>query len=99
MKNHTSNDPVHEMLQDVSSRSDVAHLSLFNLSHTVPPQPGATDHRLYYHMRKHVTAFVDANWERFWLKPRPQTWSSSLASAMTTSDRFVSGKDVFPHEG
>ncbi|KAJ3109613.1 transcription factor, contains a PHD finger motif [Phlyctochytrium planicorne] len=80
------------------SWSDVAHLTLFNLSHTVPPNPRATDGRLYYLMRKHITTFVDANWERFWLKPRPQTWSSSLASAMTSSDRFVSGKEVLPHE-
>ncbi|KAJ3093562.1 transcription factor, contains a PHD finger motif [Phlyctochytrium bullatum] len=81
------------------SWSDVAHISLFNLAHTVPPHTGAKDGKLYYHIRNHIAAFVDTFWDRLWLKARPQTWTSSLVSAMASSDRFVSGKEMFPPNG
>ncbi|KAJ3355231.1 transcription factor, contains a PHD finger motif [Entophlyctis luteolus] len=76
-----------------------------------PPQPrlGPSDGRAYFAKRQ-VAAFVDANWERFWLKERAKTWTHSLMGSFAAGCgsnnsggtgaggeelRFVSGKDQF----
>ncbi|KAJ3128626.1 Set1/Ash2 histone methyltransferase complex subunit ASH2 [Physocladia obscura] len=76
---------------------------------TLPPLPkiGPSDGRMYF-MKRQVAAFVDVNWERFWLKDRSRTWTHSLMTSMqnggtgaslansTEDARFLSGKDQFP---
>ncbi|KAI8834571.1 hypothetical protein BJ741DRAFT_650039 [Chytriomyces cf. hyalinus JEL632] len=75
-----------------------------------PPAPkmGPTDLRPYF-TRKQLGAFVDANWDRFWLKQRASTWTHSLMSALLGGGggnsntvvapeelRFLTGKEQFP---
>jgi hypothetical protein len=75
----------------------VCHIALFHLSHTEEGRVGS-DGRQYYHWKKQLMNFVDINWDRFWNKPRPQNWSNSIASSVST-DRFVSGKEKFDESG
>ncbi|KAI8607568.1 hypothetical protein BC830DRAFT_1175186 [Chytriomyces sp. MP71] len=77
--------------------------------HTPPtPQMGPTDDRPYF-SRKQLATFVDANWERFWLKPRATTWQQSLMSALIGGGggnsntvvgvaelRYLTGREQFP---
>ncbi|ORY41290.1 hypothetical protein BCR33DRAFT_718928 [Rhizoclosmatium globosum] len=82
-------------------------------SPSIPPvaRLGPNDDRLYF-TRKQVAAFVDANWDRFWLKNRAATWTHSLMSAIQQAGggvnsssipveelRFLNGKEQFDESG
>ncbi|KAJ3010246.1 UNVERIFIED_CONTAM: Set1/Ash2 histone methyltransferase complex subunit ASH2 [Siphonaria sp. JEL0065] len=124
----TQNPPTEKIQRQGLQLSDIAHLAVFQFTHqsavkgplvwsrdypSNPPAPriGPHDDRMYF-SRKQVAAFVDANWDRFWLKNRAATWTHSLMSAIVSSGggnngsnlpleelRFLTGKEQFPGDG
>ncbi|KAJ3073379.1 Set1/Ash2 histone methyltransferase complex subunit ASH2 [Podochytrium sp. JEL0797] len=75
-------------------------------AHVAPtPRRSAKDDRVYF-TRKQVAGFVDANWDRFWLKGRAANWSHSIMAAILAGGggsagtsvaelRFVTGREAF----
>ncbi|KAJ3326560.1 transcription factor, contains a PHD finger motif, partial [Blyttiomyces sp. JEL0837] len=79
--------------------SDVAHVVLFNLHHNGSESRTAPDGKRVYFARKQIVPFIDANWDKFWLKPRPQNWGASVSNSLSAATAWViSGKDLFPNE-
>ncbi|KAJ3309206.1 Set1/Ash2 histone methyltransferase complex subunit ASH2 [Boothiomyces sp. JEL0838] len=76
---------------------DVVHIALFNLTISTPSKYVA-ENRKYYHWKQDICTFIDQNWSRFWIRSRTQTWKNSVASCLSTGNRFVSGTKYFDNE-
>ncbi|KAJ3276318.1 Set1/Ash2 histone methyltransferase complex subunit ASH2 [Terramyces sp. JEL0728] len=76
---------------------DVVHIALFNLTISTPSKYVA-ENRKYYHWKQDICTFIDQNWSKFWIRSRTQTWKNSVASCLSTGNRFVSGTKYFDNE-
>lgn len=72
------------------------HLALYHLSQTRIPQKEAQG-RAYYHV-KEICRWVDEQWSNLWIKVRSSTWNYTIASCLSTNERFVQGSLVFGNE-
>ncbi|KAI8916725.1 hypothetical protein DFJ77DRAFT_351654 [Powellomyces hirtus] len=78
---------------------DVIHITLLNLSLTVPPRKLSADGKhKYYGWKSDICHFIDLNWKRFWLKTRTATWENTVASCLSTQKRFLAGMKQFGHD-
>ncbi|TPX56601.1 hypothetical protein PhCBS80983_g04422 [Powellomyces hirtus] len=78
---------------------DVIHITLLNLSLTVPPRKLSADGKhKYYGWKPDICHFIDLNWKRFWLKTRTATWENTVASCLSTQKRFLAGMKQFGHD-
>ncbi|KAJ3410796.1 Set1/Ash2 histone methyltransferase complex subunit ASH2 [Chytridiales sp. JEL 0842] len=71
---------------------DVCHIALYNLHRTRQGRTMESDPSRQYFTKKELKDYIDENWDRFWLKPRPQNWSHTVSITLTgNADRFTGG--------
>ncbi|KAJ3024361.1 Set1/Ash2 histone methyltransferase complex subunit ASH2 [Thoreauomyces humboldtii] len=74
---------------------DVTHIALLNLAQTLPPRNTCANGLKYYAWKADICQFIDQHWDQFWIKARTPTWENTVASCLSTQERFVAGPKEF----
>ncbi|TPX49126.1 hypothetical protein SeLEV6574_g01627 [Synchytrium endobioticum] len=78
---------------------DIVHITIYNLNHIKPnPLRIDQDGRKFYQWQSDIRHFIMTNWDKFWIREKDDSVRNSVASVLSTTERFISGAKHFNTE-
>ena len=67
---------------------------MFHLTHSGHPTDYSDGPTKFFQVKQDICPVIEENWPKFWTKQRSDTWTNSIASALSLGQphRFVSGR-------